>query len=401
MRKSIAILYIIFLATSGFSQDLTVDNIMKAKALISSGKADLAIGGLSEALNYTSDYRLYLERAEAYSLQGNYSAAISDYNEANKLNQGSGEFGLAKIYSLRGDAQTALYHLEMNIGSSWKKSEKEIMLDPSFASIGNKPEWRTFWKKEHYTGLERNVSEIEYYTSSGMTGDALQLLSEMKANYRDADEVAYSEALVSIASGRPANAAGIASRLAGESPGNEKYLRLLARAQEASSNAAGASETYTRLLNLGVADAQFLLSRAECYRMTGEYERALADVEKYLSYYPEDKDALRLAGRSQAVSGDNLKALELFSKNLQLHPEDPELYVDRGNSYLSARSWDRAISDYSMSLDLKPGNPDAWLNKGVALLNSGKKQEACHDFRRALSLGSKRASEYITQNCIR
>lgn len=401
MRKSIALLYIFFLATAGFSQDPAVDNILKAKALISSGKADLAIGGLSETMNSTTDYRLYLERAEAYSLQGNYSAAISDYNEANKLNQGSGEFGLAKIYALRGDAQTALYHLEMNIGSSWKRSEKEIMLDPSFASIGNKPEWRTFWKKEHYTGLERNVSEIEYYTSSGMTDDALQLLSDMKAGYRDADEVAYSEALVNIASGRPANAAGIASRLAGETPGNEKYLRLLARAQEASSNAAGASETYTRLLKLGVADAQLLLSRAECYRKTGEHERALADVEKYLSYYPEDKDALRLAGRSQAVSGDNLKALELFSKNLQLHPEDPELYVDRGNSYLAARSWDRAISDYSMSLDLKPGNPDAWLNKGVALLNSGKKQEACHDFRRALSLGSKRASEYITQNCIR
>lgn len=275
------------------------------------------------------------------------------------------------------------------------------MLHPSFDAVGKRSEWRDFWKKERYTRLERNVSEIEYYTSSGMTDDARQLLSEMKNNYPNADEVAYSEALISLVTGKPADAVRISSRLTGKAPGNEKYLRLLARAQEASSNAAGASETYTRLLQTGVADAKILLSRAGCYRKTAEHNRALADVEKYLSFYPEDKEALSLAGRSQAVSGDNLKALELFSKNLQLHPNDPELYVDRGNSYLAARSWDRAIKDYSMSLDLKPGNPDAWLNKGVALLNSGKTQEACYDFRKARSLGSRRAAEFITRNCIK
>lgn len=401
MRKTVALLFILSVSFASFAQDLLVDNILKARALAATGQADLAVDGLSEAINSTSDYRLYLERAEAYSLKGDYSAAISDYNEANRLNQGSGDFGLAKVYALRGDAQTALYHLGMNLESDWKKSEKEIMLDPSFNAIGNRPEWRNFWKKEHYTGLERNVSEIEYYTSSGMTDDARQLLSEMKINYPGSDEVSYSEALVSLVTGKPADAVRITSGLTVESPVNEKYYRLHARAQEASSNAAGASETYTRLLQSGVADAKLLLSRAECYRKTGEHDRALADVEKYLSFYPENKEALRLAGRSQAVTGDNLKALELFSKNLQLHPNDPELYVDRGNSYLAARSWDRAIKDYSMSLDLKPGNPDVWLNKGVALLNSGKKQEACHDFRKALSLGSKRASEFITRNCIK
>lgn len=401
MRTTLAIFITAFLSLYGTSQDAVVDKLMQARAFASSGKPELAIAGLSELINSSSDYRLYLERAAVYSLTGDYSAAISDYNEANRLNQGSGEYGLAKVYALRGDTQTAIYHLDMNLESGWKKSEKEIMLDPSFGAIGNSPEWRNFWKKERYTELERNVSEIEYYTSAGMTDDARQLLSGMKTNHPGAGEVAYAEALVNLVTGKTSDAVRIASRLVEDNAGNEKYLRLLARVQESSSNAAGASETYSRMLQSGVADAELLLSRAECYRKTGEHDRALADVEKYLSFYPEDKEALRMAGRSQAVSGDNLKALELFSKNLQLHPNDPELYVDRGNSYLAARSWDRAINDYSMSLDLKPGNPDVWFNKGVALLNAGKQQEACHDFRKALSLGSKRASEYITRNCIK
>ena len=38
-----------------------------------------------------------------------------------------------------------------------------------------------------------------------------------------------------------------------------------------------------------VVDADLLISRAECYRKTGETGKALADLERYLDIYPEDK----------------------------------------------------------------------------------------------------------------
>ena len=119
--------------------------------------------------------------------------------------------------------------------------------------------------------------------------------------------------------------------------------RLLARSQTASGNPAGASDTYSQLFNSGVADAELLLLRAECYRKTGESDKALKDVEKYLDLYPENKTALSLAGKVQASSGDNIKALDYFSRNLKLHPNDPECYIDRANSYFVSRSWDWAI----------------------------------------------------------
>ena len=141
--------------------------------------------------------------------------------------------------------------------------------------------------------------------------------------------------------------------------------------------------------------------RADCYRKTGETDKALRDVRKYLEIYPENRSAISMAGKLESNSGDNLKALEYYSKNLKLHPNDPECYVDRANSYFISKTWDLAISDYSMSLDLKPTNSDVWLNKGIALLNSGKVEDACHDFRISFRQGNKRVADYISRNCIK
>jgi len=400
MKKSIALVWILALTASVFGQT-PVDFILKAKALNSSEKPEMAVKVLTDAMTVSNESSLYLERAEAWLSRKDYSEAISDLNEANKLTPSSGEYGLSRIYAFKGDAATSLYHLEMSMNSEYRRAEKEIMLDPAFRLIENRPEWRQFWKKEWYSYTEKGVSEIEYYVSSGMTAESKAVLADLKKNYPNSDDIVYAEALINFSAGRYDETIRSLTGLIAAKPGNEKYLRLLSRAQAQGGNPAGASETYTRLLDTGVADAELLIQRAESYRKTGENDKALRDIEKYLDLYPENKTALSLAGKVEATSGDNLKALEYFSQNLKLHPNDPECYVDRANSYFVSKSWDWAIKDYSMSLDLNPANQDAWLNKGVALLNTGKVEDACHDFRRALSLGNKRASEYISSKCIK
>ena len=52
---------------------------------------------------------------------------------------------------------TALYHLEINLNSPFKKPEKEILLDPAFSTLENRQEWRQFWKKEWYSILEKGI----------------------------------------------------------------------------------------------------------------------------------------------------------------------------------------------------------------------------------------------------
>lgn len=399
--KKIIYLVCILIISGSVSGQQTVDYILKSRALRESGKPEPALELLTKAIGENKDSRLYTERAEIFIIKANYSAAISDYNEANLITPSSGEYGLSKVYALKGDAATSLYHLEINLNSSFKKSEKEILLDPAFGTLENKPEWRQFWKKDRYSITENGLSEITYYISVGKIDEAKTVLSELKKESQGNNEIIYAEAMINLASGKYSEVIKLISGLLSIYPDDEKYLRILARAQTGASNPAGASATYTLLLNIGIADAELLVLRADCYRKTGETDKALTDIEKYLDYYPENKAVLSLAGKVESAAGDNIKALEYFSNNLKLHPNDAECYIDRANAYFVSKSWNWAIKDFSMSLDLNPGNSDAWLNMGIALLNSGKTEDACHNFNESFRLGNKRASEYISRNCIK
>lgn len=397
--RLLTFLYFVILCMHAHSQqDLYV--ILKAKAYIQTGQPSKATEILTDAILVKESSPLFVERGEACLCGKDLSGAIRDFNQANSLSEHSGDYGLAKVYSLKGDVNTSLYHLGRHLSSGFKRSEKEVMLEPAFEVLDNRPEWRQFWKKDWYSYTEKSVSEIEYLASKGDIEECRSVLSELRKSYPESTEVVYSDAMIYLTEGRYNEAVTNALRLTVADPENEKYLRLLAKAQYGQPNPAGASETYTRLLENGTADAQLLLLRAECFRKTRETYKALRDIQKYIELYPENKAAISLAGKAEAESGDNLKALEYFTKNLKLHPNDPDCYIDRANSYFVSKSWEWAVKDYSMSLDLQPGNSEAWMNKGIALLNSGNIIDACHDFKKSYNLGNQKASVYISKNCM-
>jgi len=400
IKNAAMLLIVLLIYGSSFGQEVS-DYLLKAKAFNRNGNPERSVEILTEALNKLQDHRLFLERADANILKADHSGAIADFNAANTLLPLSGEFGLARVYAIKGDAATSVYHLELSMKSDFKRSEKEIMLDPAFGKIENRTEWRHFWKKNWYSLSEESLSEIEYYSSAGKIEEASSLLNELRKNYLDNETTRYAESLVDISAGRYTAAVKTLTGLLSTQPGNAKYLRTLAGAQEALGNTAGASATYSNLISRGIADPDLLLLRAESYRKTGENDKAMADLDKYLDLFPGDKNALSVAGRVSAISGDNLKALRYFTENLKNNPNDPQCYIDRANSYFSARSWDLAVMDYAMALDLDPVNSDTWLNKGIALLNSGKTMDACHDFRKSFSMGNKKATDYISRHCIK
>ncbi len=377
------------------------DYLLQARALNQRGKTTEAIAMLSGVISNINDHRLFLERADLRILEGDYKGAIEDYNSSNNIKPSSGEYGLSRIYAIQNNVAVSISHLEKSMNSPFKRSEKEIMLDPAFSLLENKPEWRQFWKNEWYNSIEKGISEIEFYLSAGKQEEARAIQSELEKEYTDYNEIIYGDALIEYSSGKFQEAIKNLNRLISVKPDNEKYLRLFARSQSAVSNYAGASLTYCKLISMETPDAELYIQRAECYRKTGEWERSMNDIEKYLLIYPEDIKGLSMAGKVKAASGDNLKALEFFSENIRLHPNDPECYNDRADAYLLSRSWNLAIKDYSMSLDLNPDNSDSWLNKGIALINIGNTDDACHDFKNSLNKGNKRATEYISKYCIK
>lgn len=400
MKRVLVFVVSLIFASVVFAQQ-PVEYLLKAKSLTDGGKAKDAILLLTDGLSKTQDSRLYILRAEAFMTIGDYSGAINDYQSANKFAEGAGEYGLSRIYALKGDVKTSLYHLDLNLASSHKRGEREIMLDPAFSVIENTPDWRQFWKKERYNIFEKKIPEIEYYISTGNREEATALLNELTSQYPDDNSTRYASALVDFSLKKYTEAIGILTGLESIDKKNETWLRLLARVQSASGNVAGASVTYSQLIDLGTADAMLYLDRAECFRKTGELDKAVKDLSFFTQLYPDNKSALGLLGKVESESGDNLKALDYFSQNLKLHPNDPQCYIDRANSYFVSRTWDYAIKDYSMALDIQPSDGEVWLNKGIALLNMGRTEDACHDFRKALSLGNKKAAPYISRSCIK
>jgi Flp pilus assembly protein TadD len=400
MKRILTLINTLFFAGVIFAQQ-PADYLIKAKAFIETGRSGDAVNLLTEALQKNQDYRYCIIRAEAYMAGGDYINAAADYRSANTIKTNSGEYGLARIYAIKGDAVNSLNHLEKNIGSSFKRSEKEILLDAAFSPIENTPDWRQFWKMERYNIFETKIPEIEYCISKGNISDASLLLDELKSENSGDSETKYAEALIALAQQKYVESVTIVTNLLESDRKNEKYLRLLAKAQMASGNASGASQSYSDMINMGIPDAGLYMLRAECYDKTGETDRALKDVMKYIELYPDNRSAISEAGKLEAKSGDNLKALEYFTKNIKVHPGDPGCYIDRGNSYFVSGAWDYAGKDYSMALDIQPLNPEAWLNKGITLLNTGNKDDACHDFRAALNLGNKKAAAYVSKYCIK
>jgi tetratricopeptide (TPR) repeat protein len=400
MNRILTILsFLIFTGFAGAQQP--ADYLIKARALTGSGKAREAIDLLSHGLTKIQDFRFFLERAEAYMSEGDYIKASDDFNTASSLAPFSGEYGISRIFALKRDAVNSLKHLENCISSEYKKSEKEIMLDPAFSLIENSPEWRQFWKKERYSLAERKISEIEYYVSTGKVDDASSSLDELAKAYPQDPATDYARSLVFFSRGKYNESIALLSHLPEKDRLSEACLRLMARAQSASANPSGASKSYSDLIENGVIDATLYLSRAECYSKTGETEKAIKDVSKFLEFFPENKKAISFAGRLEAQAGDNFKAIDYFTENIKLHPGDPECYIDRGNAFYVSKTWDSAINDYAMALDIQPSNPDAWLNKGNALISLGKTTDACHDFRVAMTLGNKKAANLISRYCIK
>ena len=200
MIKTGIIFSVLIFSKLSYGQSV-LDYLLQAKAFSSSGRPEQTVLILTEALAKLQDSRLLLERAEAFILKGDYSGAIADYNSANALSDQSGEFGLAKVYALKGDAATSLYHLEMSMKTDFKRSEKEIMLDPAFSRIENRPEWRQFWKKDWYSISEEKISEIEFYTSNGKIEEASAVLNDLKRSFPGSATSKYAESLVSITIG--------------------------------------------------------------------------------------------------------------------------------------------------------------------------------------------------------
>ena len=117
--------------------------------------------------------------------QQKYSLAIASFLKADSLEPGVATFWLAKSYTLDGQPDKAVDALEVHLGSPYKRTERDIMMDPVLSKLEHTKKWRILWKKDWYAPLEREKTEILFLLSRRKAGEALSKINILLNQYNE------------------------------------------------------------------------------------------------------------------------------------------------------------------------------------------------------------------------
>lgn len=401
MRVSFLYVFLLSVSLQTGAQSLVHDIILRSVALRESGDAVKALRLVEEALVSADDYRLHLERGEARLFSGNIDGARDSFLRASSLREHSGSYGLARVYASKGNPGMALEYLEENLASGYRVGERTCFTDPCLSRIDNTPEWKRFWEQDRFSYGEALTDEVEYLTGLGRSAEAYRIVTECPDMNLSDPAAEYALALVKYNMGDPAGAISILTGRLSANMHAGKRDWLLASSYLLNGDYRKAQILATKLIDTEVPDASLYLIRARAYSLASDYDKAMKDIEYYLSIYSSDLPALFLAGSVSKSLGNSNAAIVYYNRLLDVSPGNRDAFIMRGRLWSETGMWDNAVSDFGMALDLDPHDGELYFSKGLVLLKQGKTELACYDFRMALRFGNERAPEYINKYCIK
>ncbi|MCA1756546.1 MAG: tetratricopeptide repeat protein [Bacteroidales bacterium] len=389
----------LFLIFPIISESQEIDNyLLKVKSLLDRGMYGSVIE-VAESGD-RDDYRAILMCGEAALRGEDYSLALGYFVKADRLMDGSGQLGLARVYAAKGDPETAVYHLEQHLSSSCRRPERELMMDQFFLRIDESRPWVRLWHKEWYNSLEKGVEEVEYLVSRGRLTEAADVALSFKGLYSDDPAVDYINGVLAFSAGNYDEASSFLRESLNSDKGKFRVWSLYIKSLGMKGDYPGVIRASGEAASLFPDNLEFRISLAGGLKMTGDSDRAYKISTDLLQYYPENKDLLSMAASLAGSSGNYPDALRYLSRNIDNNRGDAAAFAERGDLYLKSGSYEFAGSDYSMSLDLDPLNGDVWYNKALVLIYEKRIDEACHDLKMALRYGNRKASALINRHCM-
>jgi tetratricopeptide (TPR) repeat protein len=94
--------------------------------------------------------------------------------------------------------------------------------------------------------------------------------------------------------------------------------------------------------------------RGMAYNLKGDYDWAIADLDKAIELDPKNAIAYDARGSAYGYNGDYDRAIFDLDKAIELNPNFANTYRNRGNAYEHKGDHDRAIADYRKALELDP-----------------------------------------------
>jgi tetratricopeptide (TPR) repeat protein len=118
----------------------------------------------------------------------------------------------------------------------------------------------------------------------------------------------------------------------------------------------------------------------------GQYDKALAQIEKAISKAPDNPDFYSTKGVFLHKMNDVIKAIGAYMTALEVAPDHVFSHYNLGLIYMKQNKTLQAIQEWEMVVKLKPEDEDAVFNIAVALSHLGRRQEAMPFYKRVLEI---------------
>jgi tetratricopeptide (TPR) repeat protein len=131
----------------------------------------------------------------------------------------------------------------------------------------------------------------------------------------------------------------------------------------------------------------------------GDYDGALAALDRAVSLNPNDEYALYERGLTWLAKPDYTRALADFNAVLKLQPNTWGALDERGNAYRGRGQYDLAIADYNAAIALYPNGAAIYFDRGQAHALKRDSGLAIADYDRALQM-QPGVEAYLYARCI-
>jgi tetratricopeptide (TPR) repeat protein len=139
------------------------------------------------------------------------------------------------------------------------------------------------------------------------------------------------------------------------------------------------------LAGQGRPDAAALQEAIDLH-MQGQFERAAARYEAFLTGDPLNAEVLQLLGMTVLACGQAPRAVELLRQSVDLAPDRPSAHANLGRALKEAGHGEAAIASFDRAIAAAPGDFDAWIDRGNTLATLGRIHESLTSFDAALAV---------------
>lgn len=274
----------------------------------------------SEGLQYLNTYlQDFPDDERAIFLNAKLSLETKNYDEAiNELSKLKETFHediqlmVARANAGLGRNGLVWMKLENYLQSTNKYPEPVINAFPEFQNLKQAEEWKKLWDQERYSKKEILLNNAMYAIKSEKFEEANERLDELISRYSRSDKGYYLKAKLFYRSkdySKALSAIEKALELEAKIP---DYQCLEANCLVKLGRAKKALEKYNEILKTDSLNLSAYLGRAEAYLRSGDFEKALNDVEYYRVYYSLDSQAQLLYAEISSKDGDFLSAITTY-----------------------------------------------------------------------------------------